>query len=114
MAFVEKRGQWHRIIFRYAGSRYAHTLKTKDRTVAEGLKGGVERTLMLLEQHVLQVPAGSDVLAFILSNGEVEKPAAGNGDGGVGGGRAAAPISLRELKDRYVQTHSAGAMEKNS
>ena len=28
MAFVEKRGKWYRVVFRHAGKRYTHTLKT--------------------------------------------------------------------------------------
>ena len=49
MAFLEKRGNWFRIILRYAGTRYTHSLMTKDPAIAEGLKGGIERTVMLLE-----------------------------------------------------------------
>ena len=30
MAFVEKRGEWHRVVFRHQGKRYTHTLNTKD------------------------------------------------------------------------------------
>ena len=75
MAFIEQRGGWFRIIFRYGGRRYAHALKTQDRGVAEGLRGGVEKTLMLLDQQVLRLPEGADVLAFILGDGRaVEKP----------------------------------------
>jgi integrase len=112
MAFVEQRGDWFRIIFRYAGQRYSHTLKTKDPSVADGLKGGIEKTLMLLEQEVLQVPEGIDVLPFVLGNGQIKNhqappEKASNGD-------APSPVTLQELKDRYIRAHSAGAMEKNS
>jgi len=53
MAFLEKRGYRYRIIFRYDGQRFTHTLRTTDRREAETLKGGIEKTLMRLEQHLL-------------------------------------------------------------
>jgi len=112
MAFVEQRRQWFRIIFRHQGRRYTHTLKTPDPTVAEGLKGGIEKTLMLLDQKVLKIPEGVDVLTFVLSNGQVEKKSAL--PAGEGNGQARQSITLRELMDRYIETHSMGAMEKNS
>lgn len=113
MAFIEQRGDWFRIIFRYGGNRYTHTLKTTDRAIAEGLKGGIEKTLMLLEQKVLQLPEGTAVLAFVLSNGQAEpKPTTPAPDST--SVPPPEPVTLDELKARYVKTHSAGAMEKNS
>ncbi len=73
MAFLEKRGQGFRVIFRHAGRRCTHTLKTTDETIADGLKGGIERTLMLLDQNVFKVPEGVEVLSFVLGNGQVEE-----------------------------------------
>src|SRR5436190_897522 len=70
MAFVEKRGEWYRVVFRHAGKRYTHTLKTKAQDVADGILGGVQKTLMLLDQRVLHLPEGADVLAFVLSGGQ--------------------------------------------
>jgi integrase len=113
MAFLEQRGQRYRIIFRYAGTRYTHSLKTTDQSVAEGLKGGVERTLMLLDQKVLRLPEGADLLTFVLSNGQVQQPAPAAGDAGTDT-QSQPTVGLRELRDRYVRTHAAGAMEKNS
>jgi integrase len=112
MAFLEKRGRRFRVIFRHAGRRYTHTLKTTDPSIAEGLKGGIEKTLMLLDQKVLKVPPGLDVLSFVLSNGQVEQPAAQPAE--EANGTPPADMTLRELKDRYLEAHSAGAMEKNS
>src|SRR5262245_44944993 len=65
MAFLEKRGNRFRIIFRHGGRRYTHTLKTSDESIAQGLKGGIEKTLMLLHQKVLKVPDGIETLPFI-------------------------------------------------
>ena len=74
MAFVEKRGQWYRVVFRHAGARYTHTLKTKKRDLADSILGGVQKTLMLLQQRVLHLPEGADVLEFVLSGGQVQEP----------------------------------------
>jgi integrase len=111
VAFVEQRGQWYRVIFRYQGKRFTHTLKTQDRSVAEGLKGGIEKTLMLLGQKLLVVPPGVDVLSFVFSMGQMgEAPALVEASSDA----ADTPITLEQLKDRYIETHSAGAMEQNS
>ena len=37
MAFLEQRGSRFRVIFRHAGRRYTHTLKTTDEGIAEVL-----------------------------------------------------------------------------
>src|SRR5437762_10910375 len=71
MAFAEKRGDWFRIVFRFGGTRYRHTLKTNDAEVADSVAGGVKRTLMLLEQRALRIPEGGDVLSFVLSGGQI-------------------------------------------
>src|SRR5205823_811540 len=73
MAFVENRGEWYRVVFRHDAKRYTHTLKTKDRSIADGILGGVQKTLMLLRQHVLHIPEGADVLEFVLSGGQVQE-----------------------------------------
>jgi integrase len=112
MASLERRGSRFRIIFRHAGRRYTHTLTTRDPSIAAGLKGGVERTLMLLDQKVLKVPEGVPVLTFIVGNGQVEAPLSQPAE--ETNITAAEDITLRELKERYVHTHSAGAMEQNS
>jgi hypothetical protein len=60
--------------FHLAGKRYRHALKTSDESVTNSVIGGVERTIMLIEQQALQIPEGADVGAFILSGGQVAKP----------------------------------------
>jgi len=112
MAFLEQRGNRFRVSFRHCGQRYIHTLNTTDESIAQGFKGGIEKTLMLLDQKVLKVPEGVEVLSFIVSNGQVEQPPAQPTE--AANGTPPKDITLRELKDHYIQTHSARAMEKNS
>jgi len=115
MAFLEKRGNRFRVIFRHAGRRYTHALNTTDETIAQGLIGGIEKTLMLLDQNILKVPAGVSVWAFIANNGQVDQPAA-DADPTMDdkNGKVPADITLGELKEKFIEAHSAGAMEKNS
>jgi len=56
MASLEQRGGHFRVIFRHASRRYTHNLNTNDESVAQGLKGGIERTLMLLDQKLVKIP----------------------------------------------------------
>lgn len=102
MASLEKRGNRFRLIFRYAGRRHAHTLTTTDSKTAEILRGGAEKTLMLLEQQVLRVPEGVSVADFIVSDGKAEPPRP-----------MPVVLTLQQLRDRF-KAHAAGKMEDNS
>lgn len=103
MACIEQRGDRFRIIFRYAGRRYAESLKTSDRKEADTIAGAAERVLYLLEQGTVKLPDGADLATFVLTGGKAdEKP-------------KAPPIhTLAELKDRYLQAAGVGSMEANS
>lgn len=107
MAIAEKRGEWYWIDFRFGGQRFRQTLKTKDETVANNVVGGVERTLMLLEQQALQVPNGADIATFILSGGRTVKMLVEKEPTRVG-------VTLTEMKDKYVETLGIGSIEANS
>jgi integrase len=105
MASIEQRGNRFRIIFRYAGKRYAGALKTTKRREAEALVGVVDRALQHLEQGVLDLPPDTDLLTFVLSGGKrTDKPRP-----------APTPIvTFGELRDRYLRAHGNGALEDNS
>ena len=55
-----------KVCFRFRGRPYKKSLKTKDRDDAEIILGGVERTLLRLEQNLLELPPGAEVLTFVL------------------------------------------------
>lgn len=103
MATVEQRNKKFRLIFYFQGKRYATSLKTTEQREADAAAGSVDRTLMLMQQGVLALPEGADLVTFVLSGGRLdEKP-------------KPPPIrTLAELKDRYVQAVGLGAMETNS
>lgn len=110
MAFAEKRGDWYRIVFRLAGKRYTRSLKTQREDIAQGVAGGVNRTLMLIEQRALHVPDDADVVSFVLSGGQQVKKAGDERKEVV----PAEPVTLERLKKKYVDTLSIGAVEENS
>jgi integrase len=112
MAFLERRGKWFRVVFRHGGRRYSQTLRTADEGIARGLLGGIQKTLMLLNQKMLKLPDGVDVLAFVVGNGQVAPASTKSAE--EPNVAPLADITLKELKDRYLQAHSAGAMEANS
>jgi len=120
MATLEQRGSWFRVIFRFNGKRYAQTLNTTNPRDANSLKGGIEKTIMLLQQHVLKVPDAVDPLTFIMAGGELPapvpepRPAEKSPESKSAKKPKADEIqSLKQLCDRYAQT-LALSVEENS
>ena len=105
MASLEKRNQTYRIVFMHGGKRHGFSLKTGDRREAETLAGGVEKTLMRIEQKLLKVPLGVDIVKFVQNDGQVEEAAPAP---------AAEPITFAQFRDRYLATHESGGMESDS
>src|SRR5205823_3767430 len=60
MAFLEKRNGWFRVVFKFQGRRFAHALGTQDEKTADAIRGGVDRTLLQIQQRLLTVPDGAD------------------------------------------------------
>jgi integrase len=117
---LEQRGSWFRVIFRFNGKRYAQTLNTTNPRTANSLKGGIEKTLLLLEQRVLKVPDAVDPLTFIMAGGELppptpepkaeERPAEAKPEAKP---KFAGVRTLKQLCERYTQT-LALSVEENS
>jgi integrase len=101
--YQDPRSNNYKVCFRFRGRPYKKSLKTTKASDAQIILGGVKRTLLRLEQNLLDLPPGADILTFVLSDGK----------------QAEIPlhpklISLQELIDRYVSACSVGAMEENS
>ncbi|WP_372717184.1 hypothetical protein [Novipirellula sp.] len=69
MAGIELRNRRYNIILRYGGKRFVRSLKTSDEDEALGRKLRVEENIRLIESGRLQVPAGYDLVTFLLSDG---------------------------------------------
>ena len=109
MAFAQKRGDRYRVVFQFQGKKYRKSLKTDKAGVAEAVVGGVKRTLMMLEQGLLHIPDGANILTFVLSGGQdVKLPATASEP------EASEVTTLDQLKTQYVEAVSVGAMEENS
>ncbi len=110
MAWLELPGNTYRINFWHGGRHFSRSLKTGDETKATATELRVEESLSDLERGRLKLSTGADLIAFLVSDGtlterpqlEVPPPA------------PPAPVTLGELRDSYIQTHSNGAMEDNS
>ena len=63
--------QNYKVCFRFRGRPYKKSLKTADREDAEIILGGVKRTLLRLEQNLLDLPPEADILTFVLSDGRL-------------------------------------------
>jgi hypothetical protein len=65
------------VCFRFRGRSYKKSIKTKYRSEAEIILGGVTRTLFRVEQILLELPAGVDIITIALADRKrVELPAA--------------------------------------
>jgi integrase len=95
-----------KVCFRFRGRSYKKSLKTANRDDAEIILGGVKRTLLRLEQNLLELPSDAHILAFIMSDGKhTDKPMPQ---------LPAEALTLQNLIDRYTAACSVGAMEENS
>ncbi|MGE0529460.1 MAG: tyrosine-type recombinase/integrase [Bdellovibrionales bacterium] len=103
MPSLELRSTHYRLVFRFRGKKYSHTLKTNNRHQAEILLGGVEKTLWRLEQGLLELPLGADIVSFVLTDGKVShKP------------EQAKVLTLETLCNQFQNQLPLGAMEENS
>lgn len=95
-----------KICFRWGGRKLKKTVKTTSRKDAESALVRFEENIALLERGRIELPPGADFGTFLLSDGKVSqkpRPEA-----------TAKPITLGGMQERYVETHSHGAMEANS
>lgn len=101
--YQDPNSQNFKVCFRFRGRPHKKSIKTKDRAEAEAILGGVKRTLFRMEQNLLELPAGADVVPFVMSDGKLtETPSAPK------------MVRLHELIDQYLSACSIGAMEDNS
>ena len=102
MASLQQRSGWFHLLFRFDGRQFSHTLKTRDRREADAIRGTVDRVLIRVRnKEIPPPPPDVDVTAYLLAGGKV-----------VDETRSTTPLlTLRELSDRYIQTHGNGALE---
>jgi hypothetical protein len=69
VASLEPRNETYRVDFKFRGRKYGYSLDAGDRDTAEALRGGVEKTLMRVDQNLLPFPDGADVVEFVKHDG---------------------------------------------
>jgi integrase len=105
MAALELRNKTsYRVVFMYAGKKYGYSLETGDSDIAEALRGGVEKTLMLMGQNLLKLPDGADLVSFVKAGGKVEETTPPPSE----------RLTLKKLTESYLKLYANGAMEENS
>jgi integrase len=105
VAALELRKNTYRVVFMHAGKKFGYSLDTGDRDMAEALRGGVEKTLMLINQGLLKIPDDANVIDFVRAGGKVEDPPPAP---------PAARLTLKKLVDAYLESHANGALEESS
>jgi hypothetical protein len=97
MAALQERAESWRILFRYKNKQYAFTIGEVSELEAVAVKGKVEYLLMRLKQHLLDLPAGCDIVTFVQYDG---KPP---------GNPPPLPgklLTLARLRDDYFELHA--------
>jgi hypothetical protein len=105
MAALQERNGSFRILFRFQGKLRTFTLGQVTRQEAEAKAGQVDLLLLRLRQKLIAVPAGVSIEEFPQQDGHVRRPE---------GVRAAEAVTLAALAEKYLATHSGGAMEVGS
>ncbi len=71
MASLELRSGRYRIVFRFGGKKYHHSLGTTDRQEAEALRDRARANLHDLANGRTVLPPGADLALFLLSDGRI-------------------------------------------
>ena len=100
MAWLERRQQHFRIVFRFRGERHNVNLKATGQKEANACLARLEENLRLVERGRLAVPDGADFGLFLLSDGKLDQPV-----------QLVQSVTLAELFADYQTHFTAGAKE---
>src|SRR5687768_13694163 len=107
MASLQQRNDSYRVIFRFRGKQHFVAIGKVSEAEAKAKVAQVGFLLLRLEQRLIELPPGVDVVDFVKFDGKAPSS----------GGTDAAPVAknatLATLRDRYLATHS-GAHEKTT
>jgi hypothetical protein len=103
MATLEKRARKYRVIFYFAGQRFARSLKTDNSVEAAASLARLKDNLRRVELGLMSVPEDADIISFLLSDGRVRAkpvlPAIG---------------TLKEFVENYFNSIPAGCNEEST
>jgi integrase len=104
MASVQKKGDAYYCQFLFQGRRRTVTVGKVSADSAAAFAARTEELLGLIARGRVVLPPGTDITDFVRRDGRPLEPDPA----------PAALVTFRQLKDRYLETHRAGAMESNS
>src|SRR4051812_47710453 len=99
MAGIRKKGDAYYCTFRFRGKRFYFALGAVTEAQAQAKGTEVDETLGLIERGRLTVPDGVPLEDFVAAGGKVPVLSA-----------RPETITLRQLSDHYLATHSNGAL----
>ncbi|MFO0960927.1 MAG: hypothetical protein U0800_26400 [Isosphaeraceae bacterium] len=105
MATLQERNGSFRVLFVHRGKRESFTIGRVRPQETEATAAQVDYLLMRLEQGLLALPPGVEIVAFVRAGGKPPEQ---------GGTTARAEVTLGQLRDRYLATHGNGSLEKTS
>jgi integrase len=105
MASLQKKGDSWYCQFMHRGQRHTFTIGKVDETEANNTAARVDYLLMRIKQHLIELPAGTDIVTFMEFDGRVpEKLSEGSSQ----------EISFSDFRDAFVKVFGAGAIEDNT
>jgi integrase len=104
MASIQKKGDGWYCQFMFSRRRHTFAVGKVDEAEAEAIRARVEYVLMRLKQGLMKLPAGADIVTFVLHDG---RPPSAVVD-------PAPSTTLREFRDAYLEAFRHGAIESNS
>src|SRR5437868_5718758 len=102
MATLQVRNKSYRVLFCHRGRRHTFTVGKVSKREAELLAANVDRILLRVEQGLLTVPAGTDIVEFV------------KGDGKPREAPPAPTVTFGGLAGKYLAAHGNGAVEDSS
>jgi integrase len=105
MASLQKKGDSWYCQFMHRGHRHTFTIGKVDETEANNTAARVDYLLMRIKQHLIELPAGTDIVTFMEFDGRMpEKLSDGSSQ----------EISFSDFRDAFVKVFGAGAIEDNT
>lgn len=104
MASIQKKGESWYCQFMFSRRRHTFAVGRVDESEAEAVRARVDYVLMRLKQGLMELPAGTDVVAFVQHDG---RPPATKAD-------PPPDTSFRKFRDAYLEAFGHGAIESNS
>ena len=99
----QDKSQNFHVRFRFGGTKFRRSLRTKSRSTAESRLHRLDENIRLVESGQLQIPGGSDVATFLLSDGRLN-----------GSVRSHSGMDLGTMFDEFIKALPEGALEQTT